>query len=154
MVVWLIWLGYGFELVGVVLLASDLRDRWRRLRQFETTVTGVANGVLQPVEATMVGKVTGGTEETVEERLDRLEEQMTEIPEQRRRDIKAAEQRMSDAVEHRVTKAEQLLSARLGQLRDLVVGTTGVGRAAWALSLLVVGLFGQLAAALVALAAG
>lgn len=146
----LIWLGYSCELIGVGLLAWELWDRAHRLRRFETTVTGVFSGVLEGVEASVAGTVPRPAEQGVENRLDRLEQQLSNLRMQQQNAIRAAERRMSDAIEQRVSKAEAGVSARLGQLRDLVVGTTGgVSRAAAALAFLLLGLAGQLAAALV-----
>lgn len=61
-----------------------------------------------------------------------------------RKDLKAASDRLADQIEQRALDVETGLSANLGALRDLVVGTTDGGRRAYvAVGLLVVGLLLQ-----------
>lgn len=104
---------------GRWLLALELWDRAQRLPRFQTTVTGIARVVLPGAQASAAGTVTLGGTPTVE---GRLEARADEGPgaaapghqQQQRQTIKAAEQRMSEAIDRRVRDAEAGLSARPG----------------------------------------
>ena len=133
----LIGLGVACELSGLVLGGFELRSRVRAVRDYVAEATPVGK-TASLWSSTKVGAPAVRADRTDQERIENLEAQLASVPDLIAKFIADSDKRTSQTIENRVGDAERALSARVGGLREFVLGTTndgGRGIAAWCLLL-------------------
>lgn len=136
----LIILGGGFEALGVVAVAVDLWITRRKVRGYEQRsrtiyLTGIAEG-------SSVGKatITGGLEPTLNERVEALENRVSQAEQELRGPEK--QQQLRTAMEQIAERAQQAIRDDVEALDTLLKGLTvgGIGLRVMGAVLVVIGI--------------